>query len=157
MDSWWVCDCTKIALLHAQLRGLIAYCRAPTQLRGRLFSSLAESDLKCKKTSQIKYQDVEGTSLLFYFYLLLIFSAVEYHPEYLQCAALGYPLPKITWESPSGQRLDRQFLKSAAFDQDLQIYKDIYSLHETINSRNFLERYFINKCFIKLIWSITVS
>merc|ERR1719192_1722711 len=124
MDSWWVCDCTKIALLHAQLRGLIAYCRAPTQLRGRLFSSLAESDLKCKKTSQIKYQDVE---------------AVEYHPEYLQCAALGYPLPKITWESPSGQRLDRQFLKSAAFDQDLQIYKNIYSLHETINSRNFLE------------------
>jgi len=60
MDSWWVCDCTKIALLHAQLRGLTAYCRAPTQLRGREFKTLKESDLKCKKTSLIKYQDVEG-------------------------------------------------------------------------------------------------
>ena len=68
------------------------------------------------------------------------FEAVEYHPEELVCAALGYPLPKIVWESPSGQRLDRQFLAIAHTNKETKIYSEIYDLEESINDRFYFQR-----------------
>ena len=45
---------------------------------------------------------------------------------------LGYPLPRIVWESPSGRRLDRSFLEEAKSNDTLKIYSETFSLTETL-------------------------
>jgi len=117
MDSWWTCDCTKKELLRRKIKGLKAYCVAPKNLVGRDFNNLKYDDLKCKKTPSIWATDIKDT---------------EYHPTNLSCAATGYPLPRIVWESPSGRRLDRSFLEEAKSNDTLKIYSETFSLTETL-------------------------
>ena len=58
--------------------------------------------------------------------------AIEYQPTSLECAATGYPLPRIIWYSPGGQKIDREFLSRAAANESLKIYAETYSIEEEI-------------------------
>ena len=58
--------------------------------------------------------------------------AIEYQSTSLECAATGYPLPKIIWFSPGGQKIDRNFLSRAAKNESLKIYAETFSIDEKI-------------------------
>ena len=60
-------------------------------------------------------------------------SAIEYQATNLSCAARGYPLPTIVWYTPGGQKIDSNFLASAATNDSTRVYFETYSLDESIS------------------------
>ena len=131
LESWWSCDCQKRSLLErGPIVALEVVCRLPAPVRGLDFWDLAVNQLHCEPISSVRSGNVE---------------AVEYHPSTLSCSATGYPLPRVSWRSPGGQRLDRGKL-GALSDE----YRDTFSIDESIiqrNSRKYaFERYVYSFC-----------
>jgi len=116
-NSWWSCDCSKKNILSLNLTGLSVMCRVPFKLKGRNFRSLIEDDLSCSYPKDPRAGPVQ---------------AIEYQSTSLECAATGYPLPKIIWYSPGGQKIDRDFLSRAAKNDSLKIYAETFSIDEKI-------------------------
>ena len=122
LESWWSCDCQKRALLEkGPLAALEVVCRLPGAVRGVDFWDLSSSQLHCEPISSVRSGNVE---------------AVEYHPSSLSCSATGYPLPKVSWRSPGGQRLDRAKLVTLSTE-----YRETFSIDERIIQRNNGRKY----------------